>query len=160
MASHHFHTDRAGRLGQLPGWYEAVSLTYDSTLDFGQVRLISPNIFQLNFLGNYKNPCWRESHDSPNLHLFRNGFINSFNEKVSESMVETLRGVQELWRMTYTRGGRDRVRCLPYFYLAGVTKSGTSDMWSELQVHPNITTGFKLKETQWWNRRALGKAEL
>jgi len=45
-----------------------------------------------------------------------------------------------------------RFRCLPYFYLAGVTKSGTTDFINMLLRHPQLH-GPLVKEPMYWNRR-------
>ena len=49
-----------------------------------------------------------------------------------------------------------RIRCLPYVYLAGVLKSGTTDLFSQLIQHPDIEPGA-IKEPMWWNRHTLGE---
>ena len=47
------------------------------------------------------------------------------------------------------------MRCLPYIYLVGVTKSGTSDLFENIIKHPNIVPGA-IKEPMWWNRHRIG----
>ena len=44
-----------------------------------------------------------------------------------------------------------RLRCLPYFYLLGVTKSGTTDLYQSLLKHPDVHGGW-VKEPMYWNR--------
>ncbi|XP_072039674.1 carbohydrate sulfotransferase 15-like [Amphiura filiformis] len=41
--------------------------------------------------------------------------------------------------------------CLPYFYLIGAPKSGTTDLWAQLHRHPAIL--YNEKEPHWWSRR-------
>ncbi|XP_033119816.1 carbohydrate sulfotransferase 15-like [Anneissia japonica] len=43
------------------------------------------------------------------------------------------------------------LRCLPYFYVAGMPKSGTTDLLSKINSHPDIVPVSK--EIQWWTRR-------
>ncbi|KAJ8030523.1 Carbohydrate sulfotransferase 15 [Holothuria leucospilota] len=50
---------------------------------------------------------------------------------------------------------RSFLRCLPYFYLLGMTKSGTSDLWNKTVVHPQIINTNK--ETHWWSHRFENK---
>ncbi|XP_076448501.1 uncharacterized protein LOC143285156 [Babylonia areolata] len=50
---------------------------------------------------------------------------------------------------------RDSLRCLPYFYVAGVAKSGTSDLYRRLSHHPDILQG-SMKEYHWWDRGRFG----
>ncbi|XP_071479278.1 carbohydrate sulfotransferase 15-like [Diadema antillarum] len=41
-------------------------------------------------------------------------------------------------------------QCLPYFYLIGMPKCGTTDVWNKLIAHPHVVeTG---KEPHWWSR--------
>lgn len=41
--------------------------------------------------------------------------------------------------------------CLPYFYLIGAPKSGTTDLWFNINAHPDI---LKLeKEPHWWTKQ-------
>ncbi|ELT92168.1 hypothetical protein CAPTEDRAFT_141192, partial [Capitella teleta] len=44
-----------------------------------------------------------------------------------------------------------RLRCLPYVYLVGVTKSGTTDLVRFLVRHPDLHQAGN-KEPNWWNR--------
>ncbi|XP_059175446.1 carbohydrate sulfotransferase 15-like [Physella acuta] len=45
-----------------------------------------------------------------------------------------------------------RIRCLPYFHILGVDKSGTTDFFSRLVAHPQIlnNSGELGKETSYW----------
>ena len=45
--------------------------------------------------------------------------------------------------------------CLPYFYVAGMPKCGTSDIWDKLMEHPKIMR--MRKEPHWWTSGRLGK---
>ncbi|XP_076468967.1 carbohydrate sulfotransferase 15-like [Babylonia areolata] len=45
----------------------------------------------------------------------------------------------------------DRVLCVPYFFLIGVSKSGTTDLFSRLTSHPEVIRS--LKETHFFDRR-------
>ncbi|KAK7482991.1 hypothetical protein BaRGS_00025768 [Batillaria attramentaria] len=38
--------------------------------------------------------------------------------------------------------------CLPYFYLAGLPKCGTTDLWNRICMHPDVAPTFP-KETGW-----------
>ncbi|KAK0058002.1 carbohydrate sulfotransferase 15 [Biomphalaria pfeifferi] len=50
------------------------------------------------------------------------------------------------------------LKCLPYFYVIGVDKCGTTDFWHRLTKHPDIETpdGVLNKETHWWSWRRFG----
>ncbi|XP_071105198.1 carbohydrate sulfotransferase 15-like isoform X1 [Haliotis cracherodii] len=60
------------------------------------------------------------------------------------------------WRET--NGTITRVRCLPYFHLIGVDKSGTTDLWYRLSQHPDLVKPNAVlgKETHWWSWRRFG----
>lgn len=51
------------------------------------------------------------------------------------------------------------LRCLPYFHLFGVCKSGTTDLFSRLTQHPQIleNLGDLHKETTFWSWGRYGK---
>ncbi|CAC5399095.1 CHST15 [Mytilus coruscus] len=50
------------------------------------------------------------------------------------------------------------IKCLPYFMLIGMDKSGSSDLFDRLIKHPEIkgNTGVQGKETMWWSWRRYG----
>lgn len=45
--------------------------------------------------------------------------------------------------------------CVPYFFLLGVTKCGTSDVWQKLSFHPQIVRQVG-KESHWWTQGRYG----
>ena len=47
------------------------------------------------------------------------------------------------------------LRCLPYFYLAGVKKSGTGDLWGHISKLPGVVT--VKKELQWFAKGRFSK---
>ncbi|XP_067673533.1 carbohydrate sulfotransferase 15-like [Haliotis asinina] len=60
------------------------------------------------------------------------------------------------WRETV--GTSSNVRCLPYFHLIGVDKSGTTDLWFRISQHPDFVKPNAVlgKETHWWSWRRFG----
>ncbi|XP_046574811.1 uncharacterized protein LOC124282822 isoform X2 [Haliotis rubra] len=60
------------------------------------------------------------------------------------------------WRETVSTS--NKVRCLPYFHLIGVDKSGTTDLWFRLSQHPDLVKPNAVlgKETHWWSWRRFG----
>ncbi|KAL8611653.1 hypothetical protein ACOMHN_065131 [Nucella lapillus] len=50
---------------------------------------------------------------------------------------------------------KKQMRCLPYFYVAGVAKCGTTDLYKRIRLHPDIMEG-ELKEYHWWDRLRYG----
>ena len=45
----------------------------------------------------------------------------------------------------------NKVRCVPYFFLAGFSKCGTSDLYARVIKHPQVTPTNK--EMKWFSRR-------
>ena len=43
-------------------------------------------------------------------------------------------------------------RCVPYFFIIGMPKSGTTDIWHGLSLHPGVTVKHD-KEPMFFNRR-------
>lgn len=43
-----------------------------------------------------------------------------------------------------------KLYCLPYFFLAGMPKCGTTDIWSKISQHPQVAAAQK--EPHWWTR--------
>ena len=46
------------------------------------------------------------------------------------------------------------ISCMPYVYLAGMQKSGTSDIYHGLISHPHVHSSKK--EVDFWSKRVLG----
>ncbi len=62
------------------------------------------------------------------------------------------------WLQTLSRGansGVGKLRCLPYVYILGVEKCGTTELYDKLTLHPQVAKG-KLKEPIWWCQRRFG----
>jgi hypothetical protein len=47
-----------------------------------------------------------------------------------------------------------RIRCFPYFFIPGFTKSGTSDLYKTLMMFPDFISGIN-KEPKYWNQERL-----
>lgn len=54
-------------------------------------------------------------------------------------------------------GKKQQLRCLPFFYVAGVAKCGTTDFYRRIRYHPDIMWG-ELKEYHWWDRLRYGSS--
>lgn len=107
------------------------------------------------FLPDVKNPCWFEelrgdvSADPYGSNLFGRSFrqIQLIFEQLSGSFTQ---------RLTRHDGRLQRLRCLPYFYIIGQPKCGTTDLYDRLRLHPEVhfTT---MKEPHWWTRKRFGE---
>nr|XP_054769012.1 carbohydrate sulfotransferase 15-like [Lytechinus pictus] len=58
------------------------------------------------------------------------------------------------WMTKKNAPGIGRLRCLPYFYILGVAKCGTSDLWDKIVAHPHVVRKL-VKEPHWWTRYRL-----
>ena len=56
------------------------------------------------------------------------------------------------YRVAHDSKGGWRMRCLPYFYVAGFSKCGSTDLFWALTTHPQITQPL-WKEFPYWSRR-------
>jgi len=55
-------------------------------------------------------------------------------------------------RKRFNKGENWRLRCLPGLYIAGVSKSGTSDFYVNLVTsHPDMYNPV-VKEPHWWKK--------
>ncbi|KAK2158408.1 hypothetical protein LSH36_171g07011 [Paralvinella palmiformis] len=97
---------------------------------------------------NYRSPCWLE--DVPRDYSYeRSAYRCHVNFRRITSSYDFMESVL-LHRQLL--GRRWRIRCLPAFYLIGVIKSGTSDMYECLSKHPNILQP-EIKEPEYWSRQ-------
>ncbi|XP_071500903.1 carbohydrate sulfotransferase 15-like [Diadema antillarum] len=55
------------------------------------------------------------------------------------------------WKVEGAR--QNTIRCLPYFYIVGMPKCGTSDLWMKIVHHPQVVSYRVVKEPHWWTRR-------
>ncbi|XP_072166435.1 carbohydrate sulfotransferase 15-like [Diadema setosum] len=60
------------------------------------------------------------------------------------------------WFVNVTTGAAPELRCLPYFYLMGMPKCGTTDLFAKITRHPSVVR--TLKEPHWWTRRRVGRS--
>nr|XP_054772879.1 carbohydrate sulfotransferase 15-like [Lytechinus pictus] len=51
--------------------------------------------------------------------------------------------------------GQTDLNCLPYFYVLGMYKSGTSEIWDKITAHPDVLSKVP-KEPHWWGPRRNG----
>ncbi|XP_013414786.1 carbohydrate sulfotransferase 15 [Lingula anatina] len=133
----------------------------DTSGDDERKRVISEEIYKtlgvrtpLKFDPNFKNPCWYEQIPAKLDSMYANNhwadgktFTQKFN--ILKNFLAFLRG----------RHFSQHLRCLPYFYLVGVAKAGTTDLYDRISQHPDMAQGM-LKEPQWWGRRNFGSKSM
>ena len=121
------------------------------SLAFSQMFSVIPR----KFLPNIKNPCWYEVHTG-------NITVDPYSANLYARYSQRFRTVFENLRNAfrehlYRRAGKYyRIRCLPYFYIIGQPKCGTTDLYDRLRLHPDVRfTTFK--EPHWWTRKRFGE---
>ncbi|XP_042168678.1 carbohydrate sulfotransferase 15-like isoform X2 [Oncorhynchus tshawytscha] len=116
-----------------------------------------PHMFSViphKFLPTVKNPCWYEEHAG---NISRDPYRTNLYARYSRRFRTVFEYLRKAFREhLYRRGGKYyRIRCLPYFYIIGQPKCGTTDLYDRLQLHPEVRfTTFK--EPHWWTRKRFG----
>ena len=49
-----------------------------------------------------------------------------------------------------------RLRCLPHFYIAGMPKCGSTDLFVKAMFHPDVVRA-PIKEPHWWGKNRFGE---
>ncbi|XP_066276669.1 carbohydrate sulfotransferase 15-like isoform X1 [Branchiostoma lanceolatum] len=107
-------------------------------------------------LPNYKNPCWYEK--VPETEVDSNPYKS---HKTCHAHIKTMKSRKKMAKhfrdgLIHNDTGHFRLRCLPYFYIIGMPKCGTSDLYLRLTKHPDVVGGLK-KEPHWWTRRCFSR---
>uniref|UniRef100_A0A8C5R112 Sulfotransferase n=1 Tax=Leptobrachium leishanense TaxID=445787 RepID=A0A8C5R112_9ANUR len=125
--------------------------------DRAELEQYEPHLFSMisgNFLRSSRSPCWYVKYqgnrsDDP---YKINGY--GLYSKRFRAIFEEMR--QGFWDSLQLRGGdRIRLRCLPYFYIIGQPKCGTTDLYDRLRLHPMVRFSA-FKEPHWWTRKRFG----
>ncbi|XP_070834109.1 carbohydrate sulfotransferase 15-like [Chaetodon trifascialis] len=120
--------------------------------DEKEVIEMDPHLFSAiprHFLPGVKSPCWYEEISSEHsTDPYKNNRHCGSNRK-------TLLRSNFQKHLQHRDGKLFRLRCLPYFYIVGLPKCGTTDLYSRLRQHPEVQYSI-IKESQWWNRRRFG----
>ncbi|XP_059376185.1 carbohydrate sulfotransferase 15 [Carassius carassius] len=125
--------------------------------DLREVRKKEPNIFSaipLKFLPHLKNPCWYEE-------FIGNVTADPYGKNLYALYSKRFQAIYDHLRRAFPAhlhhhtGRQYRLRCLPFFYIIGQPKCGTTDLYDRLRLHPEVhfTT---MKEPHWWTRKRFG----
>lgn len=106
---------------------------------------------KINFLPNFKNPCWYEDLHEPNVYQFNKYTVISRN--IRTTMTELMK--EWAYRIAKEKPAR-RLRCLPYFLIIGQPKCGTTDVYRKIVKHPDVINP-PIKELHWWSRNRQGR---
>ncbi|XP_070772220.1 carbohydrate sulfotransferase 15-like [Enoplosus armatus] len=109
------------------------------------------SVIPRHFLPGIKSPCWYEEFSSTDPYT-RNLF--TLRSKSFKTVCDHLR--TNFHQHLYYRNGRlFRLRCLPFFYIIGQPKCGTTDLFHRLLLHPEVKFNT-MKEPHWWTRKRFG----
>lgn len=113
------------------------------------------SVIPRHYLPHIKSPCWYEEFSA-------NLTVNPYKWNLFLLIHPSLKDVfQNLWenfdQHLHSVGDKKyRLRCLPYFYIIGQPKCGTTDLYRRLKQHPALR--FNLyKEYHWWPSLHYGK---
>ncbi|XP_041804039.1 carbohydrate sulfotransferase 15-like [Chelmon rostratus] len=106
------------------------------------------SVIPRHFLPGVKSPCWYEEISSErSTDPYRNNHYCS-GSPTRETLCDKMR--PNFHKHLQHRDGKlFRLRCLPYFYIIGQPKCGTTDLYSRLRMHPEVQSSI-IKEPHWW----------
>ncbi|XP_028424113.1 carbohydrate sulfotransferase 15 isoform X2 [Perca flavescens] len=106
------------------------------------------------FLPGVKNPCWYEEYTG---NITSDPYRTNLYARYSSRFQTVFEHLRNTFREhLFHRDGKPyRMRCLPYFYIIGQPKCGTTDLYDQLRLHPDVKFST-FKEPHWWTRRRFG----
>ena len=106
----------------------------------------------LSFLPEYKNPCWKEP--LPDGNPYHN---NSYRTYIQMRIRFDLMA-KKWYALRNERNAtlKWRLRCLPFFYIAGPAKTATTDIFLTMGNHPEVVLP-RVKEPHWWTMGRIGQ---
>ncbi|XP_043959692.1 carbohydrate sulfotransferase 15-like [Gambusia affinis] len=116
-----------------------------------------PHMFSVippNFLPGIKNPCWYEEFTG---NITTDPYKTNLYGRYSRRFRTVFQHLRSTFHHHLLHRNRTlyRMRCLPYFYIIGQPKCGTTDLYDRLRLHPDVKfTTFK--EPHWWTRKRFG----
>ncbi|XP_063731686.1 carbohydrate sulfotransferase 15-like isoform X2 [Eleginops maclovinus] len=112
------------------------------------------SVIPRHFLPGIKSPCWYEEFSSErSTDLYRRNLFTQ-RSKTFKTVCDHMR--TNFQQHLYHRGSKVfRLRCLPYFYIIGQPKCGTTDLFHRLLLHPEVKFNT-MKEPHWWTRKRFG----
>lgn len=113
------------------------------------------SVIPRKFLPGIKNPCWYEELTG---NITTDPYKTNLYGRYSQRFRTVFQHLRSAFHHHLLRRNRKlyRMRCLPYFYIIGQPKCGTTDLYDRLRLHPDIKfTTFK--EPHWWTRKRFGK---
>ncbi|KAL0169330.1 hypothetical protein M9458_033926, partial [Cirrhinus mrigala] len=89
------------------------------------------------FLPHLKNPCWYEE-------FFGNVTADPYGKNLYALYSKRFQAIYDHLRRAFPAhlhqhaGRQYRLRCLPFFYIIGQPKCGTTDLYDRLRLHPEV----------------------
>ncbi|KAL7869776.1 hypothetical protein AOLI_G00137640 [Acnodon oligacanthus] len=116
-----------------------------------------PHMFSViprHFMPDVKNPCWYEQLSG---NVSADPYRRNLYSLYSRQSRATFQYLRSSFRkhLLFRDGKFFRIRCLPFFYIIGQPKCGTTDLYDRLRLHPDIRV-TTLKEPHWWTRKRFG----
>ncbi|KAK0142120.1 Carbohydrate sulfotransferase 15 [Merluccius polli] len=120
-----------------------------------------PHMFSViprKFLPGVKNPCWYEEYTG---NITSDPYEKNQYERFSKRFHALFEFLRNSFRehLFHRDGKLYRTRCLPYFYIIGQPKCGTTDLYDRLRMHPDVRFSIS-KEPHWWTRKRFGIVRL
>lgn len=103
------------------------------------------------FLSQYKNPCWYEPLYTTN--VYQNNKYSLLSPNIASTMIRLM--TEWSTRLLKDQNAQ-RLRCLPYFFIIGQPKCGSTDLFRRILYHPDVVSP-PIKELHWWSRNRMGK---
>ncbi|KAE8590172.1 hypothetical protein XENTR_v10017967 [Xenopus tropicalis] len=132
-----------------------VQLTDRRIPEIEELKQYEPHLFAVipqKFLSISQSPCWHQKYEGKKDPYSGNAYV--LYAKRFRAVFEEMR--QSFWKRLQVRGdSRYRLRCLPYFYIIGQPKCGTTDLYNRMRLHPSVRFSAN-KEPQWWTRKRFG----
>ena len=108
-------------------------------------------VFPRKFSPELKNPCWYPNFTLiPYIKRTLEDNICPAKQLNQSQQVQLLKTFEDTLRSEFNTRA-DELLCLPYFFLAGFPKSGTTSLHEALLRHPQIIPPA-VKEPHWWTR--------
>ena len=96
-----------------------------------------------------RNPCWRTSFkiliNSVSIPRFKIEDVSEYSRNLSSLVEDNAKCLEP----------NECIHCLPYFFIAGFAKCGTTSLHTALSKHPQIVPPM-YKEPHWWSNLPLG----
>lgn len=115
-----------------------------------------PHLFSTipqHYLPEVKSPCWYEELLEHSTEPYSKNHYKQVSESFRKACDYLIKNFQQ--HLQHTEGKDYRLRCLPYFYIIGQPKCGTTDLFRRMLLHPDLRFNT-IKEPHWWTRKRFG----